>query len=148
MFLSKRCLHGLRAILYLIIQPDDREWIPVREISDGLDIPFHFLTKILQDLAKAGLVVSGRGRSGGVRLGKPAAALTVLHVIETLEGSDFFHGCVLGFPQCNNQNPCALHQQWAAVRHEFLQMFSSETLADLSKRIHLAHLRNGSIDLT
>ena len=140
MFLSKRCLHGLRAVLYLIIQPADRGWVPVREIADVLNIPFHFLTKIVQDLIHEELLESGRGRSGGIRLAKPAEDLTVLQVIETLEGPSLFRDCVFGFSNCDNDRPCALHEKWAKVRKEITAMFSSESLAELGGRIELENL--------
>ena len=141
MFLSKRCLHGLRAVLYLIIQPPDRGSTPISEIAERLHIPFHFLTKVLQDLTRVGILASSRGVSGGVRLAKPANELDVLQVIETLEGKDFFRGCVLGFNTCDGKSPCALHEQWGRVRQEILDMFSSENLEDIALRIEEDNLR-------
>ncbi len=141
MFLSKRCLHGLRAVLYIILQPPERGSTPIREIADKLDIPFHFLTKVLQDLTAAGYLISTRGVSGGVRLARPARELDVLQVIETLEGENFFRGCVLGFATCSGKNPCALHHHWAKVRQEILDMFSSENLEEIAARIGDKQLR-------
>jgi Rrf2 family iron-sulfur cluster assembly transcriptional regulator len=141
MFLSKRCLYGLRAILYLVIQPEERGYVPIKEIAETLRVPFHFLTKVLQDLTQAGVLLSSRGVSGGVKLARPARELDVLQIIETLEGENFFRGCVLGFSECSGKKPCALHEQWAVLRQQILDMFSSENLEEIAARIGEENLR-------
>ncbi len=141
MLLSKRCLYGLRATLYLVIQPEERGFVSIKEIAENLRVPFHFLTKVLQDLTQAGMLSSSRGVSGGVKLARPARELDVLQVIETLEGEEFFRGCVLGFRKCSGKNPCALHDQWAVLRLQIIDMFSSENLAEIAARIEVENLR-------
>ncbi|MCC5845555.1 MAG: Rrf2 family transcriptional regulator [Verrucomicrobia bacterium] len=135
MFLSKRCLHGLRAVLYLALHDSDRAFTPIQEISDRLNIPFHFLTKILHDLGKADILISSRGAAGGVALQRPASELNALLVIDALEGPHFLRSCVLGFDACSSLAPCALHSQWEAARACILNMFSGESLADIAGRI-------------
>ena len=72
-FLSKSCEYGLQAILYLS-HKSSAEPLTLHDIADNLDVPRHFLSKILQSLARDGIVVSHRGIKGGFRLAKPAAA--------------------------------------------------------------------------
>jgi len=141
MILSKRCLHGLRAVLYLTLQPEGRGYVPISEIARELKIPFHFLTKILKDLGDEGLVGSARGASGGVKLEVPAGELTVQAVIESIEGTDFFTGCILGFHQCSESSPCALHDRWLRVRTEIERMFAGERMDTLAERIREEDLR-------
>lgn len=141
MLLSKRCLYGLRAVLYLVIQPEESGYISIKVIAEALGVPFHFLTKVLQDLTRAGMLVSSRGVAGGVKLAKPAGNLDVLQVIESLEGDAVFRGCILGLERCGGKNPCAIHDQWAALRHQMIKMFSSETLEEIAARIDETHLR-------
>lgn len=121
-------------MLYLAARDAENANVSIRDISKELDLPFHFLTKILQDLGEAGLVVSSRGVSGGVRLAVPASELDVLRVVDVLEGEGFLRGCVLGFEECSGKNPCALHDQWKAMREDLMAMFSSQNLARLGER--------------
>lgn len=115
MIFSKRCIHALRAILYLGTQPPERSFVPIREISQKLDIPFHFLTKILKDLADQGFIISSRGAAGGIRLAKPTSELNLKEIIESVEGEDYFSGCILGFSKCDANSPCALHDRWIVI---------------------------------
>ena len=70
MLLSKSCVYGLRATLYLATK-DRNEFTPIKRLSDKLEISFHFLTKILQQLTADGMLESFKGPNGGVRLTKP-----------------------------------------------------------------------------
>lgn len=144
MFLSKRCNHGLRALLYLAAHEKESGNVAIRDIAEELKIPFHFLAKIFQDLRDAGLVESTRGVAGGVRLALPAKDLDVLRVVDVLEGENFLHGCVLGFEECSSENPCALHDQWKAMRGRLQKMFSNENLARVAKRTASSATRNGA----
>lgn len=121
-------------MLYLAAGDEKDGYVSIRAIAKELDLPFHFLTKILQDLGEAGLVMSSRGVSGGVRLAVPASELDVLRVVDVLEGEEFLRGCVLGFDKCSGKNPCALHDQWKAMREELRDMFSSENLERVAER--------------
>lgn len=135
MILSKRCLHGLRAVLYLVTQPPERKNVPIGEIASELKIPFHFLTKILKDLGDQGLLASSRGASGGIRLLMPPEEFTVKDIIESLEGEDFFSGCILGFSCCDEEHPCALHHRWKVVKEQVREMLAGENVHTLAKRI-------------
>jgi Rrf2 family iron-sulfur cluster assembly transcriptional regulator len=134
MFFSKRCNHGLRALLYLASREATGTYVSIRDIARDLEIPFHFLSKIFQDMRDAGLVEATRGVSGGVRLSVPAKDLDVLRVVDVLEGENFLHGCVLGFEECSGKNPCALHGQWAETRANLQKMFANQSLAQVAER--------------
>jgi Rrf2 family iron-sulfur cluster assembly transcriptional regulator len=139
--LSKRCEYGLRAALFLGAQRERRPYVSIREISDTLDVSFHFLTKILQALTEGGLLTSYRGPSGGVALARDAHEITVLHLIDCLEGPDLFRSCVLGLEGCGARKPCPLHADWTEQRKALRDMFSRTSLAELGKKTATAGLR-------
>lgn len=132
MLLSKSCEYGLRAILYLTALDED-DFVPISRISDALGISFHFLTKTFQKLSDAGLLVSQRGPSGGVRLTRAAEQIHPLDVLVAIDGTDLFTECVLGLPECGNEKPCPLHDRWAMERAQLESLFSSMSLAELSE---------------
>lgn len=139
--ISKSCEYGLRAVLYMAARKGGGA-VPIRTISEELDISFHFLTKILQRLAKKGLVVSSRGPRGGVALAVPARRIALMDVIRAIEGRDVLGDCILGLGGCGRKKPCPLHRQWARERAGIEAMFVRTTLAKLA-----GHMKDGRLRL-
>ncbi len=134
MILSRGCEYGLRAALYLVsLKPDG--FVPIRRLSDNLDIEFHFLTKLFQQLTEAGLVRSQRGPKGGVALAQAADRVTAMDVVLAIDGPDLFQECVLGLPGCGEQQPCPLHDRWARQREGLRMMFLNTSLLDMAERM-------------
>lgn len=134
LLLSKTCNYGIRAALY-VASKNNEKYVPIRQISDDLKISFHFLTKILQILTQKNIMVSYRGPNGGVSLARPASEITIMEIVEAIDGLNLFQGCILGLPECNNNNPCPFHEKWATVRDDLMSTFQSEKLLDLAQRI-------------
>ena len=105
----------------------------VGEMSKELGISFHFLTKILQKLARAGIVQSTRGAKGGISLAKPAAKITLLDIVRSIEGASLFEDCILGLAGCGERKPCPLHRQWGQERARIEALFRRTTLARLAR---------------
>lgn len=106
-------------------------------ISREEDIPVSFLGKIFQGLAKAGLVRSARGSGGGFCLTRPADEVSVLQVIEGLEGPIALQRCLESEPECEHIGGCALCGLLAEAQDRVREVFSKTTLASLAGR-HLA----------
>lgn len=140
MLLSQRCEYGLRTALYLTSRAPGA-YVPIREVSAELGIPYHFLAKIAQALIKRNLLASTRGPNGGVRLARPANQITLHQVVLALDGPSIFEECILGLPGCGVEKPCPLHDQWAAARNRVRVMFEETTLESLAARIRADDLR-------
>ena len=134
LLISKACDYGIRAALY-VASKTDLQFVPIRKISADLKISFHFLTKILQVLTQKNIMASYRGPKGGVSLAKPSSSITILEIIEAIDGLNLFQGCILGLPECNNSNPCPLHEKWAFMREELKTTFQQANLSELTQRI-------------
>lgn len=140
MLLSKSCEYGMRATLYLATL-NKEGYVSIREISEELDISFHFLTKIFQKLTQAGILSSFRGPNGGVALAKPPSEVTLFDIVVAIDGPDLFHECVLGLPGCGNRRPCPMHDSWATERSRLRAMFSQTRLADAATDVARLDLR-------
>lgn len=140
MLLSKSCVYGLRATIYLALHTD-REYIPISEISERLQISFHFLTKILQTLTQKKLLASYRGPNGGVALARPPHDIIIYDVVSAIDGEGIFTGCILSLPGCGNQTPCPMHDSWALVRNRIRTLFTTTSLADLATGVREKNLR-------
>ncbi len=131
MTFSKACNYGVRAALYVATR-NQQEFVSIKEISEKLNISFHFLTKILQTLTQSGIMTSFRGPKGGVALAKPAIEISLLDVVQAIDGESLFTECVLGLNNCGDDEPCPLHNQWTGIRqniHDLLETTSLDQVA-------------------
>ena len=139
--LSKSSEYGLRALLYMVGKSGGQEYVSIREMSEHLGISFHFLTKILQSLTQANLLVSYRGPSGGVAFNVPPDKILLSDVVRVLEGNDFFDTCLLGLPGCGEMAPCPMHTFWKEIRGALKQEFETTTLAEMGQTAQKRSLR-------
>ncbi len=124
---SKKCEYGLQAILYLSTL--EREAVlSADEIARKLNIPKEFISKILQSLTDSGIVFSKKGKSGGFALAKDPRRIRLIDVVAAIDGLAVFDSCVLGFPNCNPDNPCPLHEKWGQLRTKAYGMLTDETI--------------------
>ena len=140
MILSKTCNYGIKAAIYVSLQ-EDRKYVPIREISGELNISFHFLTKILQILTKRNIMISFRGPRGGVSLARPAHSISLIEVIEAIDGPVIFHDCVLGLEHCGEDRPCPIHSRWEPIRESLKKLFQDASLASMTGGVREGNLR-------
>ena len=135
MLFSKGCTYAIRAAV-LLTQKETHQnhtFTPIRELAEELDLSFHFLTKIMQELTTAGIIESFRGPNGGVGLARSAKEIRVLDVITAIDGTGLFTECALGLPQCDSNDPCPLHEAWSKRKADILKLFEQTSLDDLVK---------------
>ncbi len=133
MLLSKSCIYGLRASI-LLAKDESNGFITIRDLSDELNISFHFLTKVLQKLTRSEILESFKGPNGGVKLAKPAEQVTFKEIVISIDGRFYKVDCPLGLPACGELAPCPLHDQWEELNNRIQNMIGSVTLAELSDR--------------
>lgn len=142
MVLSKACTYGILASLYVARETTRTTgFVSIGKMSKELHISFHFLTKILQELTSAGLLVSMKGPKGGVSFKRDAGDITILDVVLAIDGIKVFRECLLGLPGCGDEEPCPVHEEWAEIRENLYHTFHSKTLADTARRIDELNLR-------
>jgi Rrf2 family protein len=103
----------------------------IEELVRGTDLPKDFMAKIFQKLAKAGILVSTKGRGGGFTLAKPPHEITLMQVVEVLEGPQCSDRCVVGLEKCNDHMPCPQHDLYKPIRQRLKDYLQTTTLADL-----------------
>ncbi|MBK8406058.1 MAG: Rrf2 family transcriptional regulator [Saprospiraceae bacterium] len=139
--LSKATIYSLRALIYMAGKESKDTPVTIGEISENLEISFHFLTKSFQLLTQKGILESLRGPSGGIFLNKPVNKVFLIDVINILEGEDFFDTCMLGLPGCGEREPCPVHMFWKDVRGKMKMEFQKTTLAHLAEKVQTGKMR-------
>lgn len=133
--LSNSCRYGIRAVIYLASQPKDSGMTGIRQISADLGLPTPFLAKILQELAKKGILLSSKGPHGGFSLTKNPKRIKLIDIVRAIDGSEYFTGCVMHSGPCggrkNNRKYCPLHDDYQKIRQDITDLFSNKTIADL-----------------
>ena len=127
--LTKRADYGVRAMLALARAPDERLSAP--RIAATMHIPGHFLPQVMADLARAGLVHSTAGRLGGYRLAREPGGITLLEVIDAVEGDERRYDCVLRGAPCGLDGRCELHEFFADARAALLDRLATTNLAEV-----------------
>jgi Rrf2 family protein len=128
---SRQCEHALQAVLYLALKPEGK-MTSAKELTARLNVPYHFIGKILQELTRKKLLVSLKGPTGGFGLGRPAASITLFDIVEAIDGAEFMRACALGFEECSNRHPCSVHESWTTLREGIHKMLANKNVAELA----------------
>lgn len=125
---SQTVEYALRAVVYLANEaPSART---TDQIASATRVPRPYLSKVLQSLIRSGLVHSQRGLGGGIKLGKPAAELTILEVVNAVDPMQRIHTCPLGLA-AHGAHLCPLHSRLDRAMASVEQAFASTTLAEV-----------------
>jgi Rrf2 family protein len=125
--------YGIRSILYLARQPFNKISF-VNEISEEYKIPRSFLAKILQKLVKAKIVRSYRGVKGGFSLARQSREITVLDVLEAIEGKLALNICLVDKKKCGFSKHCPTHFLWTNVQSKVAEMLKKANFDDLARQ--------------
>ena len=129
MYITRESDYGVRCVIYLSRNP--QSIVPVNEIAKSMHIPKTFLAKILQRLAKAGIVKSVRGVGGGFSLLKKPADISMLDVIKAIQGECAINICAVNAKVCRLSRSCSVHPIWVELRHIMVERLRKENFAKL-----------------
>ena len=138
MHLTKYTDYSIRTLMFLGVQ-EEGQLASIATISATFRISRNHLMKVVNDLVTLGLVESVRGRSGGIRLGRPAADINVGALVRELESVDRIVDCDNG--PCLFRGACEFERAIQAATDAFFAELSRHTLADLiDRRAQLSQL--------
>ena len=135
MEISRRADYGVRVIIHLASLPDEQR-SSTQEIAAQQSVPGPFLAKIISQLSLAGLLVTHRGAGGGVSLAHPPEEISLLQVIEALEGPIRLNRCTIEPQACPRDQSCPVHHIWKTAQDELTALLESTTfdaLVDTSR---------------
>ncbi|MBE0428298.1 MAG: Rrf2 family transcriptional regulator [Thermoleophilia bacterium] len=136
MHLTRQSDYGVRAVLHLANLPYGKV-VQTKEIAARQVIPSKYLPSIIRTLARAGLIRTLRGNQGGVMLARPPEDLSVLEVIEAVEGPISLVPCLRSPEQCVHQDSCTFRPVCENVQNSLIAQLHNTTFADLVSRTYV-----------
>ena len=133
--LSKSCTYALRAVVYIGQHATTKHKCGIKDIAEELNLPFHFLSKVLQKLVKHDIIQSTKGPNGGFYLNEKSKENSLLKIIEIIDGLSIFTNCCLGLKECSETHSCPIHDDFKVYRDGLYFMFSEKRVADLISKI-------------
>lgn len=129
---KKETEYALRGLVYIRLQNLNERKPGIAEIATEVETPPHFMAKILQRMVRFGFIESVKGKNGGYSMHPGNSSLTLREVISAIEGNALFDGCGFGLKECDEENPCPLHNSYAPIRNAINELVNNETIQSLA----------------
>jgi len=130
MHFSKTTEYAIRVLSYLHCYPSEPHSVSL--LHKELELPYKYLTKLMTELVKKGLVSASKGRNGGFSLAIDAEKIYLCDILESVGESLESTRCILGFEKCDASDPCSLHSQWLEPKMAIDKMLQTTSLASLA----------------
>lgn len=128
MQITRQADYALRAVIYLSRLGSEQR-AATSHIAQEQRIPPSFLAKIVSQLSVAGLLQTSRGARGGVSLARPAADITVLEVVEAIDGPILLNECVADCSACTFTDDCPMQPVWSDAQLELVNRLKNVNFA-------------------
>lgn len=127
---SKGCEYALRILTQI---PKDRlgQKFLASQLSRKAKVPLHSARKILQLLVEREYLEAVSGPGGGYQFKKSPEEISLLEIIQLIDGADAFDRCAMGLTQCDSANPCPIHSLWQKVKLEMVTAMKNQKLSEL-----------------
>ena len=135
MQITRQADYAVRAMAYLAQLNPEQLPAATARIAQQKSIPPSFLAKIVSQLSVAGLLQTSRGARGGVSLAKPAEAISLLDVVEAIDGPILLNDCVSETGTCSFNDDCPLKPVWCEAQKQLVENLSRANFAQFTQPI-------------
>lgn len=122
--------YAVRTVVYLALHRNAGP-VAAAQIAQEMTIPADYISKVVQALSRAGLVESVPGRNGGARLARDPVDLSMLAVIEAVDGPVTLTRCVTRPGACPRDAFCVVHDFWKSTQESLVSMLSGTKISDI-----------------
>jgi len=133
--LSNASKYAINAVLFLALNSNIERKVGVKEIASNINVPVPFLAKLLQDLARKGVVSSSKGPNGGFYLTDENRSQKLLVVVDEIDGLVKLEQCVLGLTNCSSEKPCPIHSMVQPLRKKFLYELRNNSITSFAQKV-------------
>jgi Rrf2 family protein len=128
MQITRQADYAIRAMLYLS-SLKDKDRAATSQIAETKRIPSSFLAKIISQLSIAGLITTSRGARGGVKLARNASEISILDIVEAIDGPVTLNDCTLNIDACGFGPECPIRPIWCESQAELVKRLKNTSLA-------------------
>ena len=128
MLLTKKTEYAVRCMVYMALQKD--KIVNNKEIASAMNIPEYFLSKVLHSLIQKGIVISSRGKNGGYTLANTPDEISLLEIIEAIQGPLKFFECFLHEKNCESKRECTINRIWTRINTSLEQELEGVKIAE------------------
>ncbi len=132
MRLTQRADYAVRMMVDLACISDSQR-VNIGEIARRQGLPKPFMSKIASQAATAELLAARRGTGGGLALARPADKITLLQIIEAIDGPLALNRCTFEPSQCPDSNKCAVHPIWKKAQQQLKELLSNTSLSEIAQ---------------
>lgn len=144
MQLTRAADYAIRVMMHLASLPlGERVLLPA--LAEATETPESFLSKVLQALARAGLIDSRRGKTGGFVLLESGRNATMRQIVEAIDGPIVLNLCLNCGRDCDRKPWCQAHPVWKEAQQAMLAVLDSAIVADLAERGRQARLAEAAL---
>lgn len=122
-------------MIFVAQKSKDNNRVGVKEISQGIDAPEHFIAKILQELSRKRLVQSAKGPNGGFFLTSEDLKISLADIVKAIDGDKLYLDCVLGLKTCSEKNPCPVHHQYKEIKRNLINLLEDNTIGNFNAKL-------------
>lgn len=129
---SKACEYGIKASVFIAKESVSGNRVNLKQIANSINSPEAFTAKILQQLVKAKVITSVKGKFGGFEMDRNYLQdIKLVTIIKAIDGDGLYHSCILGLVECDANKPCALHSRVFSIRKDLREMLEKTSMFNL-----------------
>ncbi|NNK70412.1 MAG: Rrf2 family transcriptional regulator [Flavobacteriaceae bacterium] len=132
--ISNSSKYTIKAVLYLGLNSSKEKKVTAREIAGPVKAPLPYISKLLQELVRRGLISSQKGPKGGFYLNDSNRKSSLMEIVTAIDGEMRIQACVLDLENCNNERPCPLHHAIYPAKSLMIDYLTNETVDSFSEK--------------
>lgn len=133
--ISNSSKYALKAVLYLAVNTSAGKKVMAKDLSGPTNVPKAYLSKLMQELSRHNLISSTRGPGGGFYLTEANRNVTLMEIIQVIDGDNRLKSCVLSLKHCNEDHPCPMHHLVGNTKTNFVKNLENTTIEDLVQNV-------------
>ncbi len=145
MKISTKGRYGLRILLDLALHDEEKPRM-IHQIAESQQISEKYISRLIIDLRRAGMVKSVRGAKGGYRIARKPESITLLEIVEVMEGPLLVVECLASGHECGRSSQCPTREVWMALSKDIRQCMAKIKLSDLIQKARIKDSSSGYFD--
>jgi len=130
---SRACEYAIQELVEMARHHEKKFW-RIQDLAERTNTPAPFLAKTFQTLVREQILSSAKGRGGGFSFAVPTNNISLMDIVKIIDGSSLSQKCALGFPECGDDTPCPIHEQWGPIRDMIIETLSRKTLDKFAQK--------------